>query len=61
MALCIVPTRKLSKIKKRRDERDKLKKRKKKKKKKEVRWGKCVKRANILFSADRRSSRAEEI
>lgn len=32
MALCIVPTRKLSKIKKRRDERDKLKKRKKKNK-----------------------------
>lgn len=32
MALCIVPTRKISKIKKRRDERDKLKKRKKKNK-----------------------------
>ena len=32
MALCIVPTRKISKIKKRRDERDKLKKGKKKNK-----------------------------
>ena len=51
MALCIVPTRKLSKIKKRRDERDKLKKRKKKNKEERSAVGVSVLKELIFYLA----------